>query len=436
MAHGGSAEQSKMKKPDGAELKIADLRWGDETPEEAMERKALVESKLSELLELAKKAREQEQKVDLQEPQVKELEAFMAKMKEMGVPEDALREIADDKKRAFIEHNRQIREKDRQLLEIRTESMTGLLNKAGSRHEMNKLLTGLLEKASAETGDGKIEKFAGLASRTVRLEMDAMGLKPANDYGSHAVGDRLIKSIARAIEKKVDTGDPDVDDLIESWGASAREGGDEFSVMVTFKEAPKPEQVKKLVGALQKKVAGISLEGQVNNFDERAQGSMRKVFERFGRDFDKEFDPEKHDYYRTGVSVGAVNFGEAFQNMFEATTQEELKEMNKLEDFTNRIVNQAYEASDHRCFADKKEMKRKMLEGEDFDDAVAAAIWESLRAESPREAVEAERDRRKKLQKGVNEAVSDLETAIKSGEVEIKAAGAEQAFERLRGLRE
>lgn len=106
---------------------------------------------------------------------------------------------------AYVHRSRQLRRRDRELLELtRYDQLTGILN----RNSVSELLDDLFADRRTRSGLGI-------------LFVDVDHFKQVNDQYGHACGDKLLKHIARILESSVRSDEDTV----------ARYGGDEFVIL-------------------------------------------------------------------------------------------------------------------------------------------------------------------------------------------------------------
>ncbi|MFH1781859.1 MAG: hypothetical protein ABH835_04590, partial [Patescibacteria group bacterium] len=355
-----SQEDERLIELGGAQAEVKKM-----SPEDIAAREQAMKLKIEELLNLERTSEAGENNISVNErnEQERQMEVVAAKIEKyrlLDTPEVALKAIEQDLRKESFERIKEKYALKREIVDLMKtiekntkDTMTGLINKAGTRNRMNEFLKTSFLEAKEQAPDNKMEAFMEKAGRTYRFEMDAMGLKAANDVGSHATGDELIKKVAEILNKG-ETGDPEIDKLIESWNAVAREGGDEYSMMITFKQAPNPEVIQRISQIVQEQVNNIKLDNRITFEGEaepvvQARKKIAAVFEKFGMDFDTDFDPENVDYYKPALSVGAVNFGEVMNDAMLRMDKEALEGVQSLDELTTLITNRAYDLSDHRC---------------------------------------------------------------------------------------
>lgn len=112
----------------------------------------------------------------------------------------------------------------------RTDSLTGILNRSGFFHALQKLL-----------GDVKIK---GTRSAVMLLDLD--GFKAVNDACGHATGDDVLKEVASRLRS-----------CVRSTDTIARIGGDEFGVLVT--NIAGSEDAERIAQGIIDSVAGVSV---------------------------------------------------------------------------------------------------------------------------------------------------------------------------------
>lgn len=118
---------------------------------------------------------------------------------------------------------------DRSYLEVLVAILAGAISRALREESLEQLafqdpLTGLLNRrALAERAPKAFDVPPGAVRSVTVVVVDVNGLKEVNDSCGHMVGDRLIQSVARALDRN----------FSRFPGALvARVGGDEFSVLV------------------------------------------------------------------------------------------------------------------------------------------------------------------------------------------------------------
>lgn len=432
-----SQEEERLIELGGAQAEVKKM-----SPEDIAAREQAMMNKIEQILNLEKSRDDGENNITVDEryEQEKQMEVISEKIEKyrmMGTPEEALKAIEQDMRKVSFEGIKEKYTLKREIVDLMKtierntkDTLTGLINKAGSRDRMNTFLRESFMEAKDQAPDRKMEAFMEKAGRTYRFEMDAMGLKAANDVGSHATGDELIKKVAKILESGK-TGDPEIDGLIESWDSVAREGGDEYSMMITFKESPRPEVVQRISQIVQEQVSNIKLENRITFSGDaepvvQARNKIAAVYEKFGMDFETDFDPENVDYYKPALSVGAVNFGEALNDAMIRMDQEALDGVGSLDDLTTLITNRAYDLSDHRCLDNKGAEKARMAESGNFEEELASTFYR----DSATEALAEQKETNKKITTSVREAVSELRTGLDAGDIVLEQ-GARQALERL-----
>ena len=115
----------------------------------------------------------------------------------------------------------------------RTDSLTGLMNRAGFFQCLQKL----------------IQDVARNDTRSAVMLLDLDGFKGVNDVCGHGTGDEVLKCVANRLHDCVDAADK-----------VARLGGDEFGIVVT--DASDLRELERLAQAIVESIAAIHVHGQ------------------------------------------------------------------------------------------------------------------------------------------------------------------------------
>ncbi|HYD62533.1 MAG TPA: GGDEF domain-containing protein [Noviherbaspirillum sp.] len=115
----------------------------------------------------------------------------------------------------------------------RTDSLTGLMNRAGFFQCLQKLL----------------EDVARNGTRSAVMLLDLDGFKGINDTCGHNTGDEVLKCVANRLHDGVDAADK-----------AARLGGDEFGILIT--DASDLQEVQRVAQSLIDSIAAVHVHGQ------------------------------------------------------------------------------------------------------------------------------------------------------------------------------